>query len=389
MFPIGFDLTLFRAYDQAILILSRLLSWGPPVRRDMMHTRRVLTLAVTVAALVSAPSLVAQQPRTSRGMQSPDLVLGQQDGGEQELSPVQRDVRALVLMVNAVADGTQPAPADISLEWEGHHFMQDADGGTYTPFTLAVDAAPLSAPGAALYVRAVSKTATAEPDAADDPAAVRYPWDDISFLDVGPDGRLQRAMFLSPGEYELFIAFKEESPAEEQDNQPPAKAALLRRDITVPDFNSPNLAMSSLLLGNIQALAAPLPQEEQRDNPYTFGRMQVDVSTDYRLAKSSELQALFWIYGTQQNDGKPDIQIEYTFHRQTADGEAYFNKTPPQVLNASTLPPEFNVATDPLAGILVVPLASFPAGEYRLEIKLIDSISGETLIHSQAFFVEA
>jgi hypothetical protein len=72
-----------------------------------------------------------------------------------------------------------------------------------------------------------------------------------------------------------------------------------------------------------------------------------------------------------------------------ADGEVYFNKTPDQVLNASTLPPRFDVATDVLPGMLFVPLASFPVGEYRLEITLTDAISGETLTTNANFTIEA
>ena len=330
-----------------------------------MHIRRVLTLAITLAALISAPALA-------------------QDNEQQE----QRDIQALVQMVDAVAAGTQPAPADLGLQWEGNHFMKAFDGGTYIPFTLSVDAAQLAAPGAALYVRAVSKAAAPASDpAAEQPAAVSFPWDDVNFLDVPPDGNIQRAMLLEPGEYEVFVAIKEEGPPEVQDNQPPAKTALLRRDITVPGFTDTGFGMSSVLIGTIAPLAAPLDDDQQKENPYTFGQMQVSLLTD--VNKSGELQALFWIYGAQQNDGKPDVQIEYTFHRQTPDGEEYFNKTPPQVLNAATLPPQFDIATDQLPGMLFVPLASFPEGEYRLEIKLTDSISGETITHNTSFNVEA
>ena len=293
--------------------------WGLLVRRGMMHIRRVLTLAVTVAALTSAPALVAEQNDE------------QQDRREQELRSQQvlRDIQALVQMVDAVAAGTQPAPADIGLQWEGNHFMRSGDGVTYVPFTLAVDAAQFAAPATAIYVRAVSKDAIPAPDpAAEPPATVVYAWDDVNFVDVGADGKLSRAMLLEPGEYEVFVAIKEESLLEAQSNQPPAKAALLlRRDITVPDFSGPNLSMSSVMIGAIEQLAAALTAEEQKDNPYTFGPMRVVVSTDLKLKKSSELQTLFWIYGAQQTDGKPDVEIQYTFHQQAADGENVFRST--------------------------------------------------------------
>ncbi|MDA1184356.1 MAG: hypothetical protein O2930_06900 [Acidobacteria bacterium] len=321
----------------------------------MMHIRRAVTLAVVGTALLSASALAAQQ------------------ADEQQQ---QRDTQALVELVEAVAAGTEPTPADVSLQWGGNHFMKGADGATYIPFTLGVDPAQLTG-GAALYIRAVNRDAA---PAADPAAAVEYPWDDINFLDVGQDGTVARAMVLPPGEYEVFVAIKEQGQAE-------AGAGLLRRDITVPDFSE--LSMSTVLIGNIEPLAAPLNADQQKENPYTFGQMRVTVAAGSKLRKAGELQMLFWIYGTGQRNNKPDVTIEYSFHRQTADGEEYFNKTPPQTLNASTLPPQFNVATDQLPGMLFVPLASFPVGEYRLEIKLTDTISGETLTTDANFTVEA
>jgi len=331
--------------------------------------RSVLTVAVTVAAVVSAPALVAQQSDEERQ---------------------QRDTQALLGAVEAVAAGTEPTPTGISLQWEGNHFMKGAEGMTYIPFSLAVDASQLTQ-GATLYVRAVSKDVVPVPDAetAESPETVEYPWDDINFLDVVQEDRISRAMALAPGEYEVFVAIKQRAPAEVEDDQLPLIAGLLRRDITVPDFEA-NLSMSSVLIGEIAPLAAPLSEDEQAENPYTFGQMDVTVAAESRLSKAGELQMLFWIYGTGQNDNKPDVTIEYSFHRQIADGgEVYFNKTPPQTLNASTLPPQFDVTTDQLPGMLFVPLGSFPEGTYRLEIKLTDTISGETLTTNANFTVEA
>ena len=326
-------------------------------------------LAVVVVAVVSAPALAAQQT------------------DEQQQ---QRDTQALVELVEAVAAGTQPTPTDVSLQWQANHFFKGATGETYIPFTLGVDPSQL-AEGAALYVRAVSKDAAAapaaEPVAAEPPAAVEYPWDDINFVDVGPDGVIARAMVLPPGEFEVFVAVKEQGPLEVEDGQPAPPTGLVRLDISVPDFAA--LSMSSVLIGNIEPLAEPLNEDQQKENPYTFGQMRVTVAAESKLDKAGELQVLFWIYGTGVDGDKPNVQIDYSFHRQTANGEEYFNKTPSQVLNASTLPPQFNVTTDQLPGMLFVPLASFPVGEYRLEILLTDTISGGTLTTSATFTVEA
>ncbi|MBI2829295.1 MAG: hypothetical protein HYX77_08510 [Acidobacteria bacterium] len=354
-----------------------------------MRIRWVLTVAVAVAALAGASAVVVAQKvdRQTRREQ------------ERRSQQEQRDLQALVQMVDAVTAGKQPAPADIGLRWEGNHFLKSTDQLTYIPFTVAIDATKLAAPGTALYVRVVNKPAAATPAPAAEQgnrgrdqksAPVVYPWDNVYFVDVPPDGKVSRAIAVKPGEYEVLVAVKEKSPREPQRNQLPAKAGLLRRDLTVPDFNGPELSISSVFIGAVEQQLAPLTTEQQQENPYTFGNMRVVPSTDFKLKKSGELQVLFWIYGTQQASGKPDVQIDFNFHLKTADGEKYFNKTAPQLLNASTLPPQFDVAAGhQLPGSLIVPLVSFPVGDYRLEMKLTDKVSGKTLTYNASFTVEA
>lgn len=356
-----------------------------------MDIRRVLTLAVAVATLAGAPVLVAQNNQQPNRRE-------QERRSQQE----QRDIQALVQMVDAVAAGKQPAPTDIGLRWEGSHFIKGAGGSTYVPFSLAVDATKLAAPGAALYVRVVNKNATPAPAPAAEknnrgrnqqqPAAAVYPWDNVNFVDVRPDGKIERAIALKPGEYEVFVAIKEKGPLEPQRNQPPAKAGLLRRDLTVPDFNGPDLTISTPIIAtSVEPLTTPLPPEEQSANPYTIGGMlRVVPSLDAKLKNADELQMLFWIYGTQHAAGKPDVQIEYNFHQKTAEGEKFFVKAQPQVLNASTLPPTFDInAGYQVLGFLGVPLKTFTAGEYRVEFKITDKLSGKTLTQSANFTVEA
>jgi hypothetical protein len=84
------------------------------------------------------------------------------------------------------------------------------------------------------------------------------------------------------------------------------------------------------------------------------------------------------------------VQVDFSFYQKEGAGEKYFNKTAPQVLNATTLPPEFSVAAGhQLPGSLVVPLASFPEGDYRLEVKVTDKPSGKTLTENINFTVAA
>lgn len=355
-----------------------------------MHIRRTFTAALAVAflAVLSHPVVAQQNQQQNRRDQ------------ERRSQAEQRDIQALVQLVDAVTAGKQPAPADIPVAWVGNHFVRGVDGASYIPFTVTVDASKLAAPGAALYVRAVSKAAAAAPAPeqkpdqnrrGNQPQAPMYPWDDIQFFNLPPDGNVSRAMMLKPGDYDLFIAIKERGPAEPQRNQPPAKAGLLRHTITVPDYTGPELTISTPIVAtSVEPLQTPLSPEEQRANPYTFGgALRVVPSPDMKFKTSGEFLMVYWVYG-QPASGKPDVQIEYNFHHKTAEGEKYFNKAQPQVFNASTLPPNFDFAAGhQLMSIFGVPLKSFPAGEYRIEFTIIDKRSGNKVTQNATFTVES
>ena len=121
-----------------------------------------------------------------------------------------------------------------------------------------------------------------------------------------------------------------------------------------------------------------------------FGPMRIVPSKDGRFGKNNELQVIFWVYGaTVAAAGKPDVVIDFNFHLKQPDGpEKYFNKTQPQELNAKTLPPEFSIAAGhQLPGSLIIPMAPFPAGDYRLEIKVTDKPSGKAVTQNVTFTV--
>jgi hypothetical protein len=362
----------------------------------MMHIRRVFTVTAAVATLAAAsPVLVAQQQQ-----QQPQQNRREQEKRSQQ---EQRDIEALVELVDAVSAGKQPAPADIPVTWHSNHFVKGSDGGTYIPFTLALDASKLANPGAALYVRAVDKAAAAAPAQPPQPQnnsrnqqadAPVYPWDDISFIQVPAGGKVQRALMLKPGEYDLYVAVKERTPEQQQRNAPPQKAGVLKQTLQVPDYNSTaDIATSTPILAkDVTPLTTPLNAEEQRSRPYTFGgTLQITPAEEPVFKTAEDFQLLFWIYGVQHNNGVPDVTIEYNFHAKGPDGaEKFFNKTQPQALNAQTLPPGFSItAGHQVLGFLGVPLKSFPAGDYRVEVKITDKLSGKMLTQNATFTVQA
>ena len=310
----------------------------------------------------------------------------------------QQDIEALVKMVDGVSMGQQQAPADLTVTWDSNHFVKGQDGKTYVPFTVNIDRSKVTSPGLALYVRAQAKqsaTATTAGTSGEERKdekkkgdKVEYPWDNVHFVELPESGKISRAMAVPGGEYDVFIAVKEKNTGDRK--QPPQKMGLLQHDLSVPDFNKAELQTSSVIVAqSVEPVATAMTNEQQQENPYTFGTMKIVPSTEPKLQKAGELQVVFWIYGASTDASKkPDVQVEYNFHQKTPEGEKYFNKTAPQQLNATTLPPQFDMAAGhQLPGSLVVPLASFPAGDYRLEIKVTDKPSGKTLTRDVAFSV--
>ena len=391
-----------------------------------MLVRRVLALLVAILFVSVAAPLVAQR--------------GNDNKQPQRSAQEQADIQALVqaVEVQLLSDvgitipppGSQPpatpptakpltmgAPdrtsGEVQVTWDSNHFVK-GQSETYIPFTLQLDKAALPS-GAALWIRIVNaeqaaafaSMVTSPPKGNNNknqpPARTTFAWDNGSFVDVADGGKLQRAIQLRPGQYVAYIAVKEKSAAaagnqrgndrnRNDRNAPPAAAAgkvgVLRHELTVPDFGQGDLTTSSVIIArSVEQVAAP--PTDQESNPYVFGPMRIVPSPDGKFGKNAELSVIFWIYGAQAAaSGKPDVTIEYNFHQKMGDSEKYFNKTAPQNLNAQTLPPEFSVAAGhQLPGSLVVPLTSFPAADYRLEIKVTDKASGKSVTQNVNFTV--
>jgi len=108
------------------------------------------------------------------------------------------------------------------------------------------------------------------------------------------------------------------------------------------------------------------------------------------FAKSEELSIFFQVYNAGLDQaGKPNILMEYEFHKKEGSEEKFFNKTNPQVINAENLPPQFDPAKFPVPGGISVPLSSFGEGQYRLSIKISDKVSGKVLNRDVNFEVKA
>jgi hypothetical protein len=274
----------------------------------------------------------------------------------------------------------------------------------YVPFTVSIDPSKVSGGNVAFYWRVVSKgpAAAATPDAAKndkkdkdkDKKKTEYAYEDISFVPVTAGQNpmhISRSFTVPAGTYDVYLVAKEPTPDKAPKNAPPAKTSAVKQSVTVPDFWNNELATSSVIIAQrIDPLAAPLTPQQQADRPYALGQMEIVPTFETKFTKKSELSTFMLIYNPKvDSSNKPDVSVEYNFYQKQAGApEKFFNKTNPQNLNAQTLPPQFDLAAGhQLQSGQAVPLASFPEGDYRLEIKVTDKIANKSLTKEISFTV--
>lgn len=308
---------------------------------------------------------------------------------QEEFAKARKEMQPVMQLVDTGMAG-QAMPSDFPVQWH-NDFLKASDLKAYVPFTLTIPGSSLTTNSVGMYIRVVPKTAAAPASGEDaKKAAQTYPWEDIQFVDTkaGPDGavRFSRAFVVPSGDFDVFVALRERGKREG------AKTSVLKQAVTVPDLYS-ELTTGSLILTSkrVEPLPGSLSREEQIKRPYAAAGMDIEPKLDAKISKTAELNLFFPVYNPAVGpDQKPNLLIEYLFYQKTGETEKYFNKTAPQEWSAKTLPPEFSAAQGhAIPGGVDVPLASFAEGDFRLEIKITDKISGKTLTRNLNFTVVA
>lgn len=341
----------------------------------------------------------------------PHLAFGQ-DGDEEDaelLDWEQRELRTLVLTVQSALTGDLVQAEDpFSFT---PHFLKGAEGSTYAPFTLAIDAAKVQQSRMLMYLLVTPRTSAGmNADASDDDSDQADPnvldlslfenaaFEDAFFIDVPPSGaaggpiEIQRA-FNAPGGavYDVYVAIRDSLGEDaEEDDLASSMIMMVKSEVEVPDYWNGELQTSSVILAQaVEPLAQPLTPEEQVASPYSLGGTRIVPKSGESFGKDEELALIMLVYNPQLSDGQtPDLSVGYDFHQKNDAGEEFFNRTNPQAFNAQTLPPGFDMA----AGHQVVagqsiPLGSFPSASYRLEITVTDNASGTTIVRNVNFTV--
>ena len=313
--------------------------------------------------------------------------------------------RAQYLAMAKLVDGAmaQP-PADSAIRWQSELSLKAQENKTYMPFTISIDPAKINPGTGVLYMRVVSKSApTPVPTAGEEKkteekteaAPVIYPFEDLQTVQLKSAGagqpyRVSRALAVPAGDYDLYIAVAEQIGQPSKDKAAIGRTSVLKQLLTVPNYWGSELTTSPVVLADkIEQVTAPLSADQQVERPYVLGNMEITPAQDHTFSKKEELSLIFLIYNVQVNEtGKPDLEVEYRFNQKTSEAEKFFNRTQPQAFNATTLPAQFDVrAGHQVVGGQTIPLASFPEGDYRLEIKINDKLANKSLTRDVTFTV--
>ena len=375
---------------------------------DIVRRTRVLTACVAVSLFAAAPA-----------------------AAQNDLEDWQRaELRAMLDVIEAAVDG-RIVPVDEPFEFRPD-FLKGTDGNAYVPFTLSVDPARVDTSTLSMYLYVV--------EAGDDEAV----FEDAFFADAESVGggpiRISRAFAVPGGPYDVYIVLRESARDLAPEGNPPgdrdrarideycgglypddlsgrfacqeqeylayrlqrrprlsydadeegATMMMLRARVDVPDLWNEQLQLSSVIVPElVEPLSAPLTPDEQILSPYSLGTTRIVPKLDQDFGKQAELSLIFLVYNPGLADrSKPNITIEYTFHQRTAGGESYFNRTNPQEFNGQTLPPGFDLTLGhQIVAGQTVPLSLFPAGDYRLEIKVTDNTNSAEIIENVLFTV--
>ncbi len=279
-------------------------------------------------------------------------------------------------------------------------YLKGGDDLTYVPFTLLIDPAAVSDGDSAVQDNVVAYVAMAE--AGSDSRELAFENGFYAEAGTREGGRVRVPSNLQAegGDYDLYIAirysFDGEAPVERSIDAfgrtssvtavPPI--SVLHERVTIPDFWNDDLQTSSVILTQaVRQLTQQPSEDELARSPYMVGANLVEPKLNGNFTRQDLLGFVFAIYNAGHRRGMPDITVDYEFYTRTDGDEQFFNRTDPQVRNDQTLPPGFDVRQFQLVEGLNIPLGGFPAGDYRLAIKVTDNREDEEITQDLLFSV--
>lgn len=282
-----------------------------------------------------------------------------------------------------------------------HDAIKSSDGSVYVPFMVMLPEAVVPADDLTFVVWIAPRGATsieaAQVEEGRGTKDARFFWAEEGFVQLRQapapfSGMRQfvRVFQVPAGEWDVYAAFRPHSNRKPR-REEPVKAVLVKHALDLPDLASGFTTSSLMILSRMQEVSSPLTPEQQKERPWVMGQLELVPSIDRQFKQSDNFGMFFQIYNAALEGGKPDVTVEYEFHHRADGGEEkYFNRTQPQHFRADTLPPSWDATAGyQLQAGQEIPLASFPAGEYRLHVKITDNRTSTTITRDVNFVVAA
>jgi hypothetical protein len=422
---------------------------GTPLRRDVQKiaqplepgqsttARITLTNPEVVGLGIANNKSVGTLQRVIRFASGEDPLFATLDPALRAPSPLTEWTRKQFERVIRLADdadtGRRPRN-DLAIAWVGHDVFRGADGRQYVPFTVTIDPSRASAalstgrvnvPSVQVYWRLVPRATTdagapsgrGRAGATEAIPPVFEASGSATLARGAPRARVVKAFDAPPGRYDLTVVVVAPQPVVVSQGRvlvnpdgtvtvvrsgpdPVAsstgasvmfdRASVIRQTIEVPDLWESELGASSIVLTErATPVAGVLLRSDQERRPYAVGGVEIQPAADAVYARQEKLQPVLVIHGARADvGGKPNVLVEYAFHRSEATGGAPFARTKPLALDGATLPTDYDLReVGHLIAAYAVPLAAFPPGSYRLEVKATDAMSGQSLTRSATFTV--
>ena len=335
-----------------------------------MRLLRIALIAAVFFALPGVSASAQEKPSDALKLKKPEMA----------------QYQALTQLVDAVMTGKGQASGDVKLRLRP--YFVKSSSSVYAPYVLEIGPGKFTSFPLAVYVRAVSRPA---PAAAEGKGG--YPFEDIYFINdakglrpgAGDIVEVSRGLQLPPGEFDVYVGIAETPPRNKSAGF--GRHVVHSQALTVPNLSTGLTTSSIMLASALDEAQQPLIGGNQLEQPFSFGGYRITPAPTSTFSKSAELLFLFFIYNEAAGTGgKPDVDVNYFFSR--AAESKPFSKAATSSFNEATLPKEFNVnAGHQLVVGQGIPLESFAAGEYKLEIRITDKIANQTISREVPFTV--
>ncbi len=339
--------------------LQSKIDWNHPFLRGLVHPAKASAAAKPPAS--GPPAASPPSPPAPTGEAAP---ASQAEAAPLEVTPQSE----LMAMIRSAPEASATIPLDVTA-----NFYKAADQSTFATLTLEIkmSSLPADADSSALVLSAE----ILDPDTGE--SLQRFfkkeqfgAWEGNTGAASGDTLLYQAQRPLKPGKYKAVFAIKD-----------PVSSTVgkLEKELDVPDYAAEGVRLSTVTLAQkLDPLVSPPPSGSTV--PFVLGSFSVVPKSGHVYKPDEDLTFYFQIYGAQSDPviNTPKVDISYTVEYHSS-GQWRMLGNKPIVFPNQTL----------LVHAYGFPLRGRPPGEYRLTVKVADTVAGKNVSAEVPFIIAA